>query len=287
MTTDTTRFVIAIFFVISASIVMILIFVRSLIKTSVELRDKNNLLKNQHLQLLSHQNLLQELMERTAEQEDEQRRQFAELLHDDIGHQLTLTIIKLTELNRIVHQYSLADIKKCLESQRSALNKLLENVRSLTGQISPQLLYQFGLKMALEEFAATINRDHSCNIQISGQMDELPNGHPVMNLIYKITRELLVNAVKHADASDIDVQLETNHAWLQITVSDNGKGFDDIDKIHKNNNEFGLLNIYNRLAYYHGTMQIENNAGGGARITIRLPKQFIQQEKYEHRRVAG
>ncbi|MBK9487347.1 MAG: hypothetical protein IPO07_00155 [Haliscomenobacter sp.] len=87
--------------------------------------------------------------------------------------------------------------------------------------------------------------------------------------VYRIVQELVKNTLRHAEASELIVQLSAEDDLLNIVVEDNGKGFDPAEKLQ--NPGIGLQSIQSRLTLLHGTMEIESNPGAGATFTIDIP----------------
>ena len=83
----------------------------------------------------------------------------------------------------------------------------------------------------------------------------------------------MVNITKHAQASQAVVKLQQQNGGIEITVSDNGQGFDksQVSKTFTENGGFGLFNIHDRLDYLGGDIRIDSQIGGGTSIHIRTP----------------
>jgi signal transduction histidine kinase len=87
--------------------------------------------------------------------------------------------------------------------------------------------------------------------------------------LYRITQELLKNILKHAEATEVIVQLTIEDEEIMLIVEDDGKGFDT--SLQKKG--IGLDNIYSRTAYLKGTLDIDSTIGQGSTFTILLPTQ--------------
>jgi signal transduction histidine kinase len=85
--------------------------------------------------------------------------------------------------------------------------------------------------------------------------------------VYRIIQELLHNAIKHAGATEILLQLVQNDNQLEIVVEDNGKGYD----VKTSSMGSGLMNIQSRLLYLNGEMKIDAGEGNGVSISIEIP----------------
>jgi signal transduction histidine kinase len=85
--------------------------------------------------------------------------------------------------------------------------------------------------------------------------------------IYRIIQEKIANVVKHAQASHVEVALESDDKMVYIFVKDNGKGFDINDK----RNGIGISNMINRVESFNGNMQIDTIPGSGCQVKISIP----------------
>jgi two-component system, NarL family, sensor kinase len=132
----------------------------------------------------------------------------------------------------------------------------------------PEALVKFGLQEALRDFCDAIESSSGIRIvfQQFGEKRKLSNTAEVF--IYRIIQELVNNAVKHAEAERVIVQLTMSADKTGITVEDDGKGFD------KNDLSFargaGMANINYRVQYFSGKSDIVSSRGNGTSVHIEL-----------------
>ena len=133
----------------------------------------------------------------------------------------------------------------------------------------PAILQQYGLEYALQDLCEGINRSGRLEISfIPYGLDYTFDDQTAVS-VYRIVQELVKNTLRHAEASELIVQLSAEDDLLNIVVEDNGKGFDPAEKLQ--NPGIGLQSIQSRLTLLHGTMEIESNPGAGATFTIDIP----------------
>lgn len=199
------------------------------------------------------------------EGQEEERRRIARELHDGLGQ--TLTAIKLNYqalAGKVNRQEQPEDFKK-LESMLDSANA---EVRSISHQMMPKELEQFGLvaavegtlKLVLENTPLQYSFEHSGFTERIGSQGEL--------VLFRVLQELVNNVIKHSGADMLNVSLlrRANHAVLN--VSDNGTGFD----VHKHEKKgIGLLNIAGRIDGIKGHLHFESEPGKGTNVTIRIP----------------
>jgi len=220
-------------------------------------------LVNAREQLLAHQSELRKLTEQLVTAEVRERRSIAVDLHDGIGQTLAMMRMKLGEAAAAAPVIAASS----LEYLKDLLNDAIEQTRSLTVQLSPPVLRELGLGPALEWLCEKCTNDHevSCSFVEIGRPRAL--GQDTRALLYVSTRELLLNAIKHASASRVDVKLEWSDEEIRIDVQDDGKGFDSQPAAHAG---YGLFGIRERLRSLDGLLQIESQLGSGTRAWIEV-----------------
>ena len=204
--------------------------------------------------------------------EARERRVIAADLHDGLGQSLAVATLKLTALVHPEGGESKDDFLRQLQEIEDTIDRSNATVRSLSTQLSPPVLYQFGLGAALEWLTEEMMRTYGLSVELSlgglPQLDET-----VSSALFRIVRELLINVWKHAEVSKAEVSASSDAAGgeLSIVVADAGVGF-DVEHLLKPsvNNSYGLFSIRERVAFLGGTMRIDSGPGRGATVMIGL-----------------
>ncbi len=195
-------------------------------------------------------------------QEDERRR-IAKELHDGLGQTLSAIKLNFQSLSgkAIVPDY-LPDFNK--------LEKMLDNanneVRSISHQMMPKELEQFGLVAAVDEMLR-INLDNThlkYSFEHNGFTDRI--GTKTELALFRVLQELVNNVIRHSRADILNVQIIRHSNHVVLTVSDNGIGF-DVDRYEKKG--IGLLNIASRIDGIKGHLHYESAPGEGTTVIIR------------------
>jgi PAS domain S-box-containing protein len=220
--------------------------------------------------LREQQEKLRSLSSELVLTEERQRRKIATELHDRIGQNLAITKIKLGELRE---SYPSNLVAGQLSKIHEIVNQTIQDTRSLTFEISPPVLYELGLKPALESLIDQIQEQHKIRIKFSddGQPESLDDGNRV--IFYRAVRELLFNIVKHACAQNVAVSIRRMDDSIQIGIEDDGVGF-DISQFYPRMNQakgFGLFSIRERFSHLGGRVEIQSKPGEGTRVILLLP----------------
>ena len=152
-----------------------------------------------------------------------------------------------------------------------AIEKLDESIlelRRVSHNMIPESLHKFGLQIATENFCNGFLNSNNLTIihQFYGLESRIDSTTEL--ICYRIIQELINNAIKHADATQILVQVTRQNELLQITIEDNGKGF-EYSKINIKESS-GLQNIESRVNYLNGKMDINSNSNGTS-FLIEIP----------------
>lgn len=211
------------------------------------------------------------LLDTALNSEETERRRIAQDLHDDIGTMLSLTKLSLNQLSKIIGETGNKDDHIMRKSQ-SLVEETILHVRRITRDLVPTTLERFGLAEAIEEFVHKLEENHPLTLSFRCNVEEFPRLGQKMELtIYRIMQELVHNAIKHANGTKIDIDLQVNNKMIGLAVTDNGIGFDP-DVVRENNLAgLGLLGIESRLAILDGHVTYERPKGGGSSAFAQIP----------------
>lgn len=219
-----------------------------------------------------------QLMKKLIYSQEEERRRISRELHDETGQSLMTMMIALRFLEE---SKDLNELKHRTEEFRSILKQSIEQVRLMAWNLTPTLLADLGLKNALESFIKKINknRDWEISLQVKG-LDNKRLAPEIEISAYRIVQEAMTNIAKHAQASKVSICLSCSEQTLEITIKDNGKGF-NTDKL-KTEQGFaaglGLISMQERVALLKGTFDIKSKPAQGTTIHVVLPLEIAEEK---------
>jgi two-component system, NarL family, sensor kinase len=198
--------------------------------------------------------------------QEEERSRIAKDLHDGLGGMLSGT--KLSFINMKENLLLTPENATLFDKSISMLDNTIADLRKVAHNLMPEALVKFGLDEAVKDFCSSIQTSSTLKVvyQKIGENRKLTNTAEVFT--YRIIQELVNNAVKHAAAKQIIVQLNMGSDKLHITVEDDGKGF-DINNM-ANSKGAGMDNIKYRVQYFNGTLDIVTTPGSGTSVNIDL-----------------
>lgn len=249
----------------SASITLLIVAIFSLLyyRNNKKLLIQQEKSYQQHLKDIEQQQQLR-FSQAMLQGEEQERRRLARDLHDGLGGMLAGVKINLSGQ---LESPSSEDHRNNLQKVIGQLDNSVTELRRIAHNMMPVNLLNFGLKTALKDLCETLMTKTT---RIDFQAFEISNNIPEQTQIniYRIVQEMLANALRHADATNIILQCSQNGNTFFITQEDNGKGFD----MHAENIEsgIGLSNIRNRVGFLKGKIEIESAINAGTVINIEL-----------------
>ncbi len=237
-----------------------------------QLADKKLLIYQEQLRSLSSELLLTE---------ERERRRIATDLHDRIGQALALTKIRLGGLRELAAPCGFAEE---LGTIRELIEQVIQDTRSLTFEISPPVLYDLGLEAAAEWLIEELQKKHDIRIMFECDHSSRVADSAFRVLLFRATRELLFNVIKHSSAENAKVSIRSDEHDIQIDIEDDGIGFDVSEdrSLTEVNKGFGLFSIRERLSQLGGKLVIKSEPGRGTRASLIAPLRYDRKNGQEH-----
>lgn len=205
--------------------------------------------------------------------EDRERQAIARDLHDDLGQLLDVVKLKLSMLTRQIGPAPLV----------TELNELIggasRHVRFLTSQLFPPVLVTHGLTSALRWLAEDLYQRYQLHIDCQLDDQSPPLSTAQKSILFRATRELLINVAKHANTDQAMLSLSIGIDQLVVTVSDQGTGLISPQAALDGKQGFGLLSVRERIGFLGGNMSIIPSSGGGVFVTLTMPLSKITTEQ--------
>lgn len=192
-----------------------------------------------------------------------ERQRVAADLHDNLGSTLSALRWNLDAMDK--SRLSAAE-QTVYATIRQQISQAYNDVRLLSHNLLPDELARQGLTAALQNLVDKMNRNAVVHFRLTGA-DALPRLERQVEFeLYSICLELLNNTIKHANATECFIDLTQTRDSLQLTVGDNGTGFDEARKEGR-----GLQNVTARVKALHGTWIVESISGQGVLNRIVVP----------------
>lgn len=230
-------------------------------------RQNEQLLIQEHLEMLQRREL--ETQSARLEGQDIRQDEIGKELHDGVG--ATLSTVKL---NLPVVEEVLDCIPPGKRAQYVEANQLLdqacEELRRVSHALSSAVLDNYGLKSQLEIYAKAVSGSGKLEVELvlNGLKERLSNLKTETN-IYRMVQELVRNVIKHAKAKKITIAVNRFEDGINISVEDDGQGFDV--EAAQNKSGLGLSSLATRVQELNGEFQIDSRPGNGTTVFIDIP----------------
>ncbi|MCL5962278.1 MAG: histidine kinase [Chloroflexi bacterium] len=200
--------------------------------------------------------------------QEEERKRIARELHDETAQALTALLVRLRLLS---NASTLEEAKGRVAELREVTARTLEEVRRLALELRSAVLDDLGLVAALEIYVDDYNKlgNATTRLHCRGVQQRLS---PETELaLYRVVQESLTNAARHSKATSVDVSLEREGAWVNLTVEDNGIGFDVERALSGRNVGLGVFGMRERIVLLGGDFLVESIPGSFTRVKARVP----------------
>jgi two-component system, NarL family, sensor histidine kinase UhpB len=248
--------------------------IRRLVGTKVDitkLKRAEEALRENEAALRASNEEIQHLAGSLISAQDAERARIARDLHDDVSQQFAALSIALSGLKRRLRAAAGDyDLQSAMSSIQQSAVALGESIRQVSLDLHPDVLRNGGLTAALTAHCAGISDVHSIAIACSaeGEVDTLDSETTIA--LYRIAQEALHNVVKHARAGRVEVHLIRNGDSVELTVGDDGQGF-DAARTRKESKGLGLMSMSERVRLAKGTLSVVTEQDKGTQVRVRLP----------------
>lgn len=234
------------------------------------IRSQKEIDKLNELRFKKEVNLQKAQASQIVEAQEEERKRIAKDIHDGIGQMLTALKFNIESINTS----NIENTTNKVEKLKEVLSFLIKEVRTVTFNLTPPELSDYGIVATLNKLATQLSSFTEKKIffenktDFNGRFDSL-----VETNLYRVVQEAVNNALKYANSNYILISLSHSENLLSITIDDDGKGF-DVKKLKKTSS-MGLFFMKERISYVNGRIFINSLKDKGTRITINvnLPKQ--------------
>lgn len=201
------------------------------------------------------------------------RKRIARDLHDTTVQNLT-NLVHKTELCSKLVDIDTVRVKLELQTMIGTIRNTINELRTIIYDLRPMSLDDLGLVVTIEQYVnkLMINSDLVINFNVENEEVKLL---PIINLaIFRVIQEACSNVIKHARAKKIDINLSYSNESLDLSIEDDGIGFNFVETIKNDNSNisnFGLSIMKERIYLLSGKIDFITKEGKGTKILIKIP----------------
>lgn len=211
--------------------------------------------------------------------QEEEKKQLAYNLHDDIVQDLASLKMRLENISSFSDPGGIppAEIKPLT----GLLQKIIQTTRRISGSIRPYNLDHLGLVGAIRVICDDLAKESGIHVQfLPVGMDNIQSDYTTQINLYRITQEALQNIRKHSSATQATVRLIASSPHIILRIKDNGRGFNIAQVQHHASYgglHIGLTSIEERTHLLHGELKIHSSVGEGSEVRVKVPAQHDVQ----------
>jgi signal transduction histidine kinase len=235
---------------------------------------RSQALEEAHVELTEREEILRELSNTMAEERADERLQIAGYLHDDLAQVLFRLSLQVDIARKLLDRGDVDDVRMQLDKIRESKQETSDRIRALIRDLHRSPLGARGLAESLESFTDEVGRDSHIRFHRDVQDIELPA--PIALLVFHIAREGIMNAVKHADPTDVSVSVTEQGEDIVLQLDDNGSGFDA--GAPGPEGHYGMAMMRERAKVGGGSFHVRSAVGEGTTITVRFPIALLQRD---------
>lgn len=224
-------------------------------------------------QIIEKEQDLRYLMTRVLTAQEQERERISRELHDELGQSLLVLKLQANSIRKLLTPNPEAAAEECQELAKN-MDRLIENVRRLSKDLSPAFLEDLGLAEALRHLVEEFVRRY----QLQADIDLLPGLGGLFHReaqinIYRIFQESLTNIGKHAQASTLTVVIDSEDDRVSFLIADNGRGFDLENVLSRDltRRGLGLATMKERVRMLGGSLEIKSREDQGTEISFSVP----------------
>lgn len=207
----------------------------------------------------------------------EERNRIARDIHDGVAQSLAGAVMKLETAERKFSKMP-DDSLRLIQESKEKLRQSLKEVRESIYALRPYPTDRVGLLTAIASRINAIQKEHQIEIEMESRGVEFPLSSMAEKIIFDIFQESVQNAVKHSQASKIEVLLSYQKEHALLKVKDDGVGFSLFQAMLRARKQphFGILHMNEAAEKIHASLQVDSREGAGTEIALTVPKMGIE-----------
>jgi two-component system sensor histidine kinase DegS len=210
-------------------------------------------------------------MSAVIEAEDRQKSRIARDIHDGLQQTLTIALMNFESVGNIFELLPKDKAEKYMRAFQH-LEQGLHDTRNIAYSLIPKAVEDFGYIETVKSLLEELNDSFDINFNFYTNLKDRIESQSIEYNLFRITQESINNILKYAEAKEVFIQLIKQDNLLQLTIEDDGKGFDYDGSISsKSTSSFGLFNMQKRAESLSGKMIIDSTPKKGTLIYVEIP----------------
>ncbi len=207
---------------------------------------------------------------RIIQAQEEEKKRIAREIHDGPAQSMANVVLRADIIEKLIDLQNIDSAKEELNDLKLIVRQNLAAVRRIIYDLRPMALDDLGLFPTLRKYIPEIAKRGNLDIQLNILGKEKRLLPPLEVALFRLIQELINNVIKHAEATNIIVNIKINDEYIKIVVEDNGKGFIE-EEVTNNSNHFGLIGLKERVKLFEGKYEINSEVNKGTVVAFEIP----------------
>ena len=199
---------------------------------------------------------------------EEEKSRIAREVHDQLGQELTALKIDAIQLGKKLAAGQ-TDLKSKIESMTQTIDETIKSVQHIATELRPPILDAFGICEAISWQANEFQKRHGLKFDLKLSQSQVEIDKSLQTSLFRVFQEAVINILRHANASQVKVNMSYEKRNLIFIIEDNGIGIKKRDL--ESPESLGLIGIKERVYPWHGQVNFEGPPGKGTRVTVIIP----------------
>lgn len=219
----------------------------------------------------------QELLRSQLEIQEQTLKNISQEIHDNIGQALSLAKLTLNTMLPVEDER----LKQKIINSKDLVSKSIADLRDLSRSLDTDYVKEMGLQRAIEYELEIMHKTETIATKLIVEGNRIRLEKQKELILFRIIQETLNNTIKHAEATELTINIYYRTSEMELQISDNGKGVDltPLNEGNKNNFGLGIRNMHNRARLIGATFNMDSTLGKGTCVQIILP---TENNNYEN-----
>ena len=213
--------------------------------------------------------------------QEEERKRISREIHDGIAQSMANLVLRTEYAERMLAKQEYEQVQGEFKYLKSQVRSGLEEVRRIIFNLRPMALDDLGLVPTLRKFVQDFEERSNIRtkFEVHGKPTRMQPGLEIA--VYRFVQEAFMNAMKHANASQIHMRMSVTCKAMEIYIRDDGVGIEleELNEKVSSGNHFGIIGMKERVELLDGEFLMEGHPGEGTQITLKIP---IGERKENH-----
>lgn len=202
--------------------------------------------------------------------QEEEKKRIARDIHDGPAQSMANLVLRAEITERLFDNQDIDMARKELKDIKKIVKQNLADVRKIIFDLRPMALDDLGLFPTLKKYIPELMERQGLDINFKIKGKERRFDSSIEIAMFRLIQESINNVISHAKTSKAKVHIEITDSYINVKITDNGKGF-NVEEVLKKKEHFGIIGMKERTELFNGELTIESSVENGTKVNIQIP----------------